>query len=200
MPINQKRLSAHIRKVHIPIQVNELLVCPHCGKTVRQLSLSKHINMLHTADIKHCTMCSYTTRNKHTMTKHFKLIHTESMLKPCIICGKVVKDVTSHVSNSSCGQREKTEQCIPCDIKFYRRNQLDRHVRRIHDKVKDKPCPKCPYTTYSSHNLRLHITNIHDKTTMFQMCPHCEKKTGNLERHISTYHCEQTDIIAQYTV
>ena len=79
------------------------------------------------------------------------------------------------------------------NINFYTSKRRDHHVKSVHDKVKDKQCPECAYNTYSSYNLRLHVTKVHDQTAMIKMCPHCEKKTGSLERHISTYHSEHFD-------
>ena len=188
-------LHGHIKRMHEPISLHEEGVCAHCGKIVRKQSLSAHIKKLHTAEINHCKMCSFTTRDRHTMSRHYTLRHTKGIQTPCSVCGKLVKNVTTHLYYSSCGTREKSVQCLYCDVKFYRRGKLNIHIERIHQKIRNKKCQKCPYTTYTNYNLRLHVSKVHDKTVMIEKCPHCEKKTGSLERHIKTYHSEQMDVL-----
>ena len=166
-------------------QVHGLVVCPQCGKTVKRLS--QHVYRSH-AEEKTCFNSTFKTTYIAYMRQHFKYKHTERLLLPCVICGKLVKNISAHIDSSPCGQREKTVKCLHCERKFFRRKQLDQHIRSIHDEIKDKHCPECAYTSYSSYNLRLHITKVHDKTAMIKICPHCKKKTGSLQRHISTYH------------
>ena len=173
-------------------QVHGIVVCPQCGKTVKRQRLSQHAYRFHSEE-KTCSNCTYTTTAIAYMRQHFKYKHTERLLLSCAICGKMVKNIKAHIDSSSCGQREKTLKCLRCNRKFFRRKQLDQHIRSIHDKVKDKHCPECAYTSYSSYNLRLHVTKVHDKTTMIKICPHCKKKTGSLEKHISIYHSAYID-------
>ena len=145
-----------------------------------------------------CSKCPFNTTRLDSLKKHFRYKHT-SWKQSCEFCGKVVKDLRTHLRVTMCGKDvddRKKLPCPKCPIVARSENRLKRHTSQIHDGVKDKHCNQCSYKTYSSCNLRLHMSNVHDKTPMFQDCPHCHTRTGNLGKHIEIYHIEETQIKA----
>ena len=174
-------------------------MCPTCGITLRkQTSLSTHMRNLHTGPIHQWLKSSHTTRNIYSLKLHFHFRHTESLKKSCEFCGKVVKDLNNHLRATMCGKdvdNRNMLQCPKCYRKMMGNSRLLKHIKNIHERIKDIQCLKCSYTTYSRLNLRLHISTVQDKTTIFRICPHCQMKTGSLEAHIATYHSEQIPIV-----
>ena len=139
-----------------------------------------------------CT-CTFSTKNISTLKEHFKRKHT-SYKESCEFCGRISKDIKSHLRNTMCGKvvdDRNVVSCPKCPIIFRSKYRLEWHTRHIHERVKDKQCPQCSYTTYSPHNLKLHVSKVHDKISIYKDCPHCHIRSGNLEKHIEIYHVDQ---------
>jgi hypothetical protein len=43
------------------------------------------------------------------------------------------------------------------------KSELVRHVKCVHDKIKDKKCLQCKYVTYLSRDLAKHVKGVHNK-------------------------------------
>ena len=197
-----KSLVKHIRAAHEPIEINRKVrnviikskICPYCEKTLGVNSVRAHIKHVHTGEMRLCSKCPFSTKRLDTLQKHFRSKHT-TWKQSCEFCGKIVKGLKTHLRATMCGKDVDDRNMLPCPKcpKLVRnKSKLKQHISQIHEGVKDKQCTLCSYTTYSSHNLRLHVSNVHDKTPMFNDCPHCHTRTGNLDKHIEIYHIEET--------
>ena len=188
-----RRNSQNLEKHKIDAHSDMKVTCPHCGKTLGETSLSSHIKHLHTGEIHLCSKCSFSTKNNSTLKAHFKRLHT-SWKESCQFCGKIVKGLKSHLRATMCGKEVDDRNKVPCPKcpRILRsKSKLIQHTSHIHDGIKDKYCTQCSYKTYSSHNLRLHVSNVHEKTPIvYNSCPHCHIKTGNIEKHLQIYHIE----------
>jgi hypothetical protein len=72
-----------------------------------------------------------------------------------------------------------------CGYASEQKGNLKRHIKIVHDKIKDFKCDKCVYETSESGNLKKHIKMVHDKIKDFK-CDKCEYITstnGHLNRH-----------------
>ena len=65
----------------------------------------------------------------------------------------------------------KDFHCDKCDKSFSVKSTLQRHIKIVHDKIKDFHCDKCDYSCYSNCDLQKHIKQVHDKIKEF----HCDK-------------------------
>ena len=75
-----------------------------------------------------------------------------------------------------------------CGYETSNSGHLKRHIKMIHDKIKDFKCDRCEYETSDSGNLKRHIKMVHDKTKDLK-CDKCEYKTstsGDLKKHKTT--------------
>ena len=75
-----------------------------------------------------------------------------------------------------------------CGFASEHKCSLKRHIKMIHDKIKDFKCNNCEFKTSRSDQLKTHIKMIHDKIKDFK-CDRCEFKTstnGDLKKHKST--------------
>ena len=58
----------------------------------------------------------------------------------------------------------KDIKCDKCDAVFFTKCHLKDHVKAVHDKTKDIKCNKCDFVCYSNGGLKLHTKAVHDKT------------------------------------
>jgi hypothetical protein len=66
----------------------------------------------------------------------------------------------------------KDFKCNKCEYKCSNNNDLKEHTKRIHDKIKDNKCDKCEYTCLKKSHLKQHIKYVHDKVKDFT-CKTC---------------------------
>ena len=88
---------------------------------------------------------------------------------------------------------KKKTLCPHCPKTFALGTEMTAHIKKIHDRVKDKLCPHCSYATYRGYNLKLHISKMHlGGKLVKQPCPFCDVSTTNVDYHIEIYHAGKT--------
>jgi len=81
-------------------------------------------------------------------------------------------------------------QCDKCNKVFTTKSDLKRHIKHVHDKIKDIKCDKCEYTCSTNTRLKLHIKSVHEKIKDFK-CDKCHymcSTNGDLKQHIKQVH------------
>ena len=81
----------------------------------------------------------------------------------------------------------KQHQCLLCEYKAVKKDNLQRHTNSIHKDQKFQ-CPLCEYKAAWKANLQRHIKSVHEGQN-FQ-CPHCEYKATwktDLHKHIKSH-------------
>ncbi len=53
--------------------------------------------------------------------------------------------------------------CYKCNYETKEKNNLKRHIKTVHDKMKDFKCDKCDYVCSSNIDLKRYIKTVHDK-------------------------------------
>ena len=184
-------LKKHIIREHRNQKVE---VCPHCGKTFsHRYGLQSHLKKFHdnSAGIMHpCEKCGSKFRSRSDLMQHFK-IHEEAILFTCPYCNKSVKQLEGHLQKNCSkipGKVREKFVCELCHKNFHKKEALTRHIKTIHEKIKDYHCLQCDYKTYSNCNLYVHVKRMHEGRSYKEQCPHCPKIVVNLEFHIKTYH------------
>ena len=77
-----------------------------------------------------------------------------------------------------------------CDFVDTQKGNLTRHVRAVHEKLKDYQCVLCHLFFSQTHNLDRHIAALHDKIRNF-VCEVCRKtftRLNSLHRHEKKQH------------
>ena len=69
----------------------------------------------------------------------------------------------------------KDIQCHLCEYKCSYSTHLQQHIKAVHNKIKDVQCPQCEFKCSVNGNLQTHIKMVHDKIKDFQ-CPQCDIK------------------------
>ena len=71
-------------------------------------------------------------------------------------------------------QEEQILSCNTCKFETkYSLWYLKRHVKAVHDKIKDNVCEKCNYATSTKSELNKHIKVVHDKIKD-KFCEKCD--------------------------
>ena len=120
-------------------------------------------------DIQKCSNCGC-----KKLLKFFKVReNTGKIYKTCI----------------SCCERFK---CELCEYKCASNYDLQRHIKQVHDKIKDFECTECNYKCSTNSTLQKHIKAVHDKIKDFECdfedCKHTCSSNGNLQKHIKQVH------------
>ena len=190
-------LKKHITQIHSNLPRE---MCPYCGKAFcGKASLQGHIDRIHEKNFKPfpCQHCDYIAKNKAELEYHVERRHGESNPVSCPWCGRFVKRLDKHLQRNKCNipESEREEkpklQCPLCPKTIgghEPERALKRHIRSIHEQVKDIHCDQCDYKTYSKCNLYVHVKRMHEGRSYKEQCPHCPKIVVNLEFHIETYH------------
>ena len=184
------QLDSHVEREH-----QDKVKCPHCKLFCNTQSvLKQHINRSHSIKVyEKCTQCDYQSHVRREMLSHFKRRHTDDIKETCNHCGEVFKGLKRHLRRTGCGGEMKRCQfpCSHCDKIFYANGELQRHIKRMHQGIKDRKCTHCSYSTYNGYNLRVHITTIHiAEKVAKENCPHCDEVITNLNHHINIWHNE----------
>jgi hypothetical protein len=99
--------------------------------------------------------------------------------------------------NANTGLRQKTcnqcrarFKCDKCEYSCSANNKLQRHIKAVHEQIKDIKCPNCDFSCSSIDTLKRHIKVVHDKIKD-NKCPNCEYSCSNntqLQIHIKAVH------------
>ena len=92
-----------------------------------------------------------------------------------------------------CRYRHKCDQCE--DKCFATKSDLKRHIKAVHNKIKDHHCDVCEASFSTNGDLKVHIKRAHLKIKDHH-CPDCKVSfcTGyELKRHIKTIHLKIKD-------
>ena len=97
--------------------------------------------------------------------------------------------------NKTCDRCRVRCKCPHCEYTCSKNSNLNRHIKRIHNKIKDFQCPHCDHKCSENGNLLAHIKQIHTKIKDFE-CGLCNYKcstNGHLQRHIKQVHTKVKD-------
>lgn len=90
------------------------------------------------------------------------------------------------VANTS----EKSYQCQFCQSTFSARGQLNRHTRRVHEKIKTEVCEPCGRLFFSKTDRDRHLSQVHHQRRKLS-CLECNssfKAKQNLGTHLKSVH------------
>jgi len=174
----------------------EVVICPKCGGTYKyRVFQSKHRRSCIGGVSKghDCKICGFTGNNKYEYNRHMQDIHPEKLTHECPECHKMFESaaqVTSH--RYSVHSLDKAGNfiakvkpgCHICGKVLSDKAKLQKHIRTVHEGVKNHKCSYCDKTFSSAGNKKTHEA-VHTKDYAYK-CNECEKKfakKGTLIKH-----------------
>jgi len=150
-------------------------ICDICGKEMAKSSLKYHMDLHAGTNKVPCKICKKLIG--YSMKEHVEHVHKGKQwkLKKCTICGRMVKDIHSHMDI----HRDK-KKCPQCSLSFPA-SRLQRHINDKHSEdgkevVSCNQCDKKGTKAYMREHKRTH-TRVR--------CPTCNKElsTSGLRLH-----------------
>ncbi|XP_041970182.1 zinc finger protein 845-like [Aricia agestis] len=167
-----------------------------------------------------CHMCSYTSKFKAAVQRHFQRHHTGTTNKPykCCNCEFSTKTKDQIALHNKRSISEHLMVCKTCGFTTNYKCQYVSHQKRVHYEFK---CMTCSYTCRQKYELQKHYATMHlgnglkckycdytsarkesllchetihtgDKPFKCTLCPYMSIRRSLLENHIKRYHSEQT--------
>lgn len=153
-------LKAHRVTSHLKSPTYE---CSKCNETFDTYNkFYRHKLKIHREHESHvCNFCQKTLREASSLKNHIELFHansTPSLACPIAACTKVCftnKQLQKHVQTHN----EDARKCCPvCGILVANKPSLDRHIARVHLKVRNFHCDICDYQGFFKFNIVDHVS------------------------------------------
>lgn len=167
----------HMKGVHPDNKPKDIFTCGRCSqKFIHKSKLEKHMSLVHELHEKvlRCEQCSYTCSALKYLTRHIKGVHEQ----------KTKKDLTDHA-------------CSHCEKVFRDGYNLARHIKTVHEQIREFSCEICQKEFAASKNLQYHILNAHTELHVQEKLFHCQDcsssfaSQGKLNEHMKNVHTER---------
>jgi hypothetical protein len=178
-------------------KMNCVQKCPHCDYATNRTSvMSNHVKKVHTKT--KCLQCDYVT-DISDLFAHLNSVHNN-------INNKTVKQSSglNFVTNTLkdvprpavAVEMTKDHKCVQCNLATASPANLSRHIREVHNKIKNISCTHCnDFSTGSTTDLSRHIKAVHNKVKDIK-CPHCDyftSRSSSIKQHINAVHLNIKD-------
>ncbi|XP_063047247.1 gastrula zinc finger protein XlCGF17.1-like [Engraulis encrasicolus] len=161
--------------------------CEYCGLLFsRKDNFTVHM-YIHTGKNPYiCSVCQKTFSRADGLAVHMRF-HTGERPFKCDECGKGFATAGHRREHQFIHAGTKPYACEHCDKSFGHGNDLVRHMRN-HTGERPHPCPKCDMTFLRRETLQKHISRKHERKTL-PPCPGCGKVFKSerpLVKHVTT--------------
>ena len=175
-------MKTHLRFVH----QKDFILCPDCGAdNIRNMHYHRQNCTNTISNI--CDICAKKFTSKPALETHVERVHGAGAIATiCSICCKEVKEIKSHMKFVHTEEDMGKYPCDQCDNSFRTKQNLKRHVKRVHNGEKDQ-CPLCSDWFKSLH---CHLYQVHKKGKQ-HTCEQCGSvffRGDDLRRHIERIH------------
>ena len=155
-------LSVHI-KTHEDGKIKRYS-CHICLKTFgTNQAMNLHIRYIHENMKDHkCNICNGSFHKECDLKKHMGTVHGKiKLVYGCSECNQMFgqkQSLRMHIENFHKNIKVK---CDFCDLSFTN-DGLNPHIKRVHEKIKDKKCHLCDTVAYSDgRSLIRHLQTVH---------------------------------------
>lgn len=181
------------------------LECPHDNCNMRfdtRQKLDRHVASHNRPKLFQCPDCSEKFVKKYQLAAHSTL-HTGKKPYPCTVDGCSMSFLRSntlkrHVQNCHLSQKVyicSDQRCTDTDASFTKFTDLQKHIKKMHPKVRKTACDYCGAVFLKSNDLknhkRTHEVPVADRLEFVCKYPGCNAaytKSSNLGTHIRSKH------------
>ena len=195
--VSRQKLKDHIKSMHDKIRDFKCDQCDYA--TPFKHNLSVHVQGKHNKENK-CDQCDKFFFSPQKLKLHIKNIHDNIRDYKCDLCdyATYLKDILSRHIRLKHGKRDyKCNKCAWVRSSSSEK-KLIRHMKRVHDKIKEYKCDHCPYECFTEFMLSKHIRKYHeemmspqsDKVKIFKcgQCYYTTYEECNVADHIKAIH------------
>ena len=170
--------------------------CEYCGQgKFAEHSLQRHI------ESNHLRKCSLLALNGLPAKKYFikkgNKIHLNWLFylgtrvytheTKCPHCEAIFEKANLKRHIKTVHEGIKDYKCNHCGKEYFEKKRLNRHIKREHDNIRDEKCNQCGKLYFSKEGLNLHIRNIH-KHFSCHLCDEAFPTNFNLVEHLNMKH------------
>lgn len=126
-------LNYHV-KTHLRIFLDAPHECPYCRKAFyTDTNLKQHIRVIHSQIKRHtCELCDKPFATLDHLKKHVLSQHQNERKHVCHICAKSFTQLCHLKQHLAIHTTGKTQQCLKCEEKFWRKIDVQRHMIKKH--------------------------------------------------------------------
>ena len=148
-----------------------------------------------------CIKCKFVFSTKENLVIHMKNVHTKSGTtrvhqenEESMDKGNLSLNDKELPSESNYSIEDIKFKCEKCPLAYSHIASLNRHVKLIHNKIKEarnQACPECAYITSRKSSLKRHLDSVHNKgSRKFKCteCPYSSAQKAKLRKHIESRH------------
>ena len=163
--------------------------CNQCDKSYLQRgTLIQHIETIHQFVKHQCAKCGQIfkgTQGLGGLRTHIKVQHGEEKEK-CHICGKLV--FKSRLENHIKEKHEKVFQCPTCGLVKNNKQQIKRHIKSVHENIRDYICEECGMSFSAKSALNNHKRQHIDPQFECHVCGRKFRRKAHIQDHVQTVH------------
>ena len=171
-------------QAHNPRKGNEEFVCPECSFAFStSYNLRVHLKNVHPT----MEVVEEIPSDDDLLREHSDPPRTED--KVALTEMKIASEDSLLETNKRLNKNERF-RCEQCPYGASRRCDLNRHIKVVHDKIRNHACEECDYTTSSKGDLDRHRRTMHKrmKNHACEECDYTASDKGNLNKHIKAVH------------
>ena len=192
------QLKCHIRQAHQGKKKD--YICTPCGKPfANKTNLQYHKDRTHKGlKFGKCDQCLKEFTTAYSLKNHIKIVHEGQKPFHCDLCDTSFRSKLTLAVHKTEVHNEggvfKRHECGACDKKYYKKDSLERHIKKCHEEPVDESvqCNYCFMTLKNKYLLKAHVRRIHDVIKDFK-CNACEKSfvtAAELRSHNQNIHLD----------
>lgn len=196
--ISKGSLRSHYSKVHSAFK--QIFECIDCLSTFESYqSCYNHKIKMHTSDKDRskwvCSHCNTSFSGSRTLRDHITIMHSAFKPQiPCAVksCTKVFLTTKRLRAHMKIHDDDAKEMCPECGLLLTSKHNLEKHIKRVHLKLRNFFCDICGYSATFRHSIASHMVSHIDPNERRKwncdMCNFVSVSKQSLRAHKSYEH------------